>query len=150
MKRTVRVAVLVICVVLAALTSVAYMWFHGYFDPGRFEIKQAQWSSSKQVATLAERSDQEALGGLTYFVVIGDHVPSAVELRHAYHSNAVVFAATSTCLTLNWESPSRLVVACKGSYLDQQDIDVEKRKYRGVSISYVDISPNTAETFRPK
>jgi hypothetical protein len=88
---------------------------------------------------LAERSDKEALGGLTYFELIGDHVFSPVELRHAYHSDARVFAATATCLTLHWEGPSKLIVECNGSHLDQQ-----------VAISYVGISPDTAQTFRPK
>jgi hypothetical protein len=42
-----------------------YALFHGYFDHGQFEIKQSQWSSTGQVAMLAERSDHEALGDLS-------------------------------------------------------------------------------------
>jgi hypothetical protein len=126
-----------------------YLLFHGYFDRGTFEIKQVQWPSSGQVAMLAERSDKEALGGLTYFVLIGNHVFSADELRHAYHSSALVFDAQSTCLDMHWESPSSLVVACNGSYLSQLQINVEKRQDGEVAISYVNISPNTAQTYRP-
>jgi hypothetical protein len=51
-----------------------YALFHGYFDHGQFEIKQFQWSSTGQVAMLAERSDHEALGGLEYYVLIGNHL----------------------------------------------------------------------------
>ncbi len=150
MKKVKTVAVLVTCGAVTALLSAVYMWFHGAFDPGKFEIKQMQWSSSNHVAVIAERSDQQALGGLTYFVLIGNDSFTPVELRRAYHSDAVVFATTNNCLTLHWQSPNRLVVACNGAYLDQEYIDVEKLQSRGVTISYVNISPNTAETYRPK
>src|SRR5579872_4953427 len=115
-----RKVIKIIVAAAAILSVLGYLLFHGYFDRGKFEIKQVQWSSSKQVAMLAERSDNQALGGLTYFVLIGNHVFSADELRHAYHSDAPVFAATSTCLNLRWESPSSLVVVCNGSYLNQE------------------------------
>jgi hypothetical protein len=150
MKNASKIFVIVIGLVLILGVGLLYGLFHGYFDRGQFEVKQVQWSSSKQVAMLAERSDHHALGGLTYFVLIGNHLFSPAELRHAYHSNAVVFAATSACLTLHWESPSRLVVACNGRYLDQEYIDVEKQQSGGVPIAYVNISPDTAQTFRPK
>jgi hypothetical protein len=145
------VAIAAILVGVAAILFVlGYLLFHGYFDRGKFEIKQVKWSSSKQVAMVAERFDQAALGGLTDFVLIGNHVFSADELRHAYHSDARVFAATATCLNLHWEGPSKLVVECNGSYLDQHLIDVEKRQSGAVAISYVNISPSTAQTFHPE
>ncbi|NYF78151.1 hypothetical protein HDF17_000438 [Granulicella arctica] len=149
MRRYTKVLAAIACLVAILLVWGIYGLFHGYFDHGQFEVKQVQWSSSKQVAILAERSDQEALGGLTYFVVIGNHLLSPAKLRHAYYSNAVVFAATNTCLTLHWESPNRLVVACNGSYLDQEYIDVEKRQSGEIAISYVNISPNMAKHFAP-
>jgi hypothetical protein len=69
------------------------------------------------------------------WLLIGDHLFSPAELSHAYHSNAVVFAAANSCLTLHWESPSRLVATCNGSYLDQDHIDVLKGRSAEVSIS---------------
>lgn len=150
MRRSTKLLVVVACVVVISSASGIYGLFHGYFDHGEFEIKQVQWFSSRQVAIVAERSDREALGGLTYFVLIGNHLFSPAEIRHAYHSNAVVFAAASACLTLHWESPTRLVVACNSSYLDQQNIDVEKGQSGSFTISYVNISSNTAQTFRPE
>jgi hypothetical protein len=141
-------------VVFASLITIMlvfgiYGLFRGYFDGGTFEITQVQWSPSKQVAIVAERSDKQALGGLTYFVVIDNHVLSPHELKLAYHSDAVVFDAMTACLNLHWESPSRLVVGCKGSYIDQEYINVEKWQSGEVAISYVNISPDTAKTFRP-
>lgn len=145
-----KTAIKIIVAGAAIFFVLGYLLFHGYFDHGKFEIIQTQWSSSKQVAMLAERSDNEALGGLTYFVLVGDHVFTPDELRHAFHSDARVFAAMATCLNLQWKSPSDLVVSCNGSYLEQEYIDVEKQQSGGISISYVNISPDTAQTFRPK
>ncbi|HTC36407.1 MAG TPA: hypothetical protein VK724_23710 [Bryobacteraceae bacterium] len=140
MRTSAKVIIVVGCVVAASLVAATYGLFHGYFDPGQFEVKQQQWSSSKQVAMLAERSDHEALGGLTYFVLIGDHLLSPDELRHAYYSDAVVFAAASTCLSLHWENASRLDVGCNGSYMDRNHIDVQKRQSGEITISYENIA----------
>jgi hypothetical protein len=139
MRRTTKVSVLVICVVLTALVLVIYVWFLGYFDPGKFEIKQVQWSSSKQVAVMAERSDQEALGGLTYFVLIGNHLFTSTDLRRSYHSNATIFAASSNCIDLRWEGQNKLVITCHGSTIDSGFIDVQKQQSGSTSILYENI-----------
>lgn len=139
MRGTTKVAILVTCGALTALLVVIYMWFHGYFDPGKFEIKQVQWCSSRQVAVLAERSDQQALGGLTYFVLIGNHLFTPGELRLAYHSNARVFAASSDCIDLRWESPNKLVITCHGPTIDPGFIDVQKQQSGSVSVLYENI-----------
>ena len=145
-----KVIVIIACIAAMLISLGVYGLFRGHFDHGTFVIKEVQWSPSKQVAIIAERTDKEALGGLTYFVIIDHHVLSPDELKLAYHSNAVIFDAMATCLNLHWEGPSKLVVACSGSHLDQEYINVEKRQSGGVAISYVNISPNTAQTFRPK
>lgn len=134
-----KIVLVVMCAAAVSLGTAGYALFHGYFDHGQFEIKQAQWSSSKQVAVVAERSDQEALSGYTYFVLIGNHLFSPAELRHAYHSNAVVFAAATNCLDLRWESPSKLLVACGGSEVDVNHIDVQKQQSEGITVSYKNI-----------
>lgn len=139
MTKTTKVVLVVMCAAAVSLGTIAYALFHGYFDHGQFEIKQAQWSSSKQVAVIAERSDQEALSGYTYFVLIGNHLFSPTELRHSYHSDAVVFAAASSCLTLHWESPRKLVVTCNGSAVDLNHIDVQKGQSGNIAISYENI-----------
>jgi hypothetical protein len=139
MRKTTKIVFVITCAAAVSLGAAVYALFHGYFDKGQFEIKQAQWSSSKQVAVVAERSDQEALSGYTYFVLTGNHLFSPAELRHAYHSDAVVFAAASSRLDLHWESPSKLVVACNGSAVDPNHIDVQKRQSGEVAVSYENI-----------
>jgi hypothetical protein len=136
MRTSAKVIIVVGCVVAASLVAATYGLFHGYFDPGQFEVKQQQWSSSKQVAMLAERSDHEALGGLTYFVLIGDHLLSPDELRHAYYSDAVVFAAASTCLSLHWE---KLLAAAPSNYPAQT-----------LFLSGVRVTATTADRDRPR
>ncbi len=143
--------------VLLALASTAgvlcilevYALFSGYFDHGLFDIKQVHRSSLGKLAILAERSDNRALGGLTFFVVTGNDLPSLKKLKHQYHSDAVVFAASSTCLDLHWQDASTLVIECRGSYLKPEYIDTEKTQSAEVNISYVNISPYTAKTFEP-
>jgi hypothetical protein len=135
----------------ASLTLVlmGYMLFWGYFDQGHFEIEQIQ-RSSKQVAVLAKRWDDQALGGLTYFVVIDNHLPSTEELKHEYHSDAVVFDAMSDRLRLRWDGQKRLLVECEGPYLRQEFINAERHQKGDIAIVYSNISPETAQTFRPK
>ena len=94
MSRWMQVALTLVFLVGVLLATAVYMLFHGYFDHGLFEVKQAQWSPSpeRRVAVVAERSDHEALGGLEFFVLIKDHVPSPTELRFANHSDDVIFS----------------------------------------------------------
>ena len=134
--------VVVLGVIGMALVIVTELLFHGYFDPGLFQIKSVQWSSSKRVVVVAERSDHQALNSDVYFVLIGDHVFSPTELRHAYHSAARIFAADGKCVTVHWQSPSKLVVTCSDSSISRGDIDTQTNKRDGVAISYVNI-PNT-------
>jgi len=91
-----------------------YALFHGYFDHGLFEIKQTEWSSSRpqRVAVVAERSDYEAMSSNQYFVLILDHIPSATELRHTYHSHDVIFRAADDCLSVRWTDPRSLTITC--------------------------------------
>jgi hypothetical protein len=125
-------------VAILAIASL-YGMFHGYFDHGQFEIKQFQWSSTNQVAMVAERSDREALGGLEYYVLIGDHLFTPDELRHAYYSNAVVFNTSSDCLTLRWNGQNKLTISCNGSTIDRDHINAQRQQIGNIAISYENI-----------
>ena len=138
MTRLAKILGLLACA--AAISLPVYGLFHGYFDHGWFEVKQTQWSPSHQVAIVAERSDHDALGGLTYFVLISDHVLSPNELRREYYSDAVVFGATATCLQVEWESSTTLSIKCDGSVVDGDHIDVQKRLSDEVNVSYANIA----------
>ena len=117
-----------------------YALFQGYFDHGQFEIKQSQRSSANQIAMIAERSDHEALGGLEYYVLIGDHLFNPAELRQAYYSKTVIFDACSDCLTIRWDDPDRLVIRCNGSIMDKNHINAQKQQIGDISIAYENIA----------
>ncbi len=130
---------------VSVATGFAFALFHGYFDHGHFEIKETSWSPSARVAMVAERSDHEALGGLEFFVLVGDHVFSPTELKFAYYSHDVVFAAADDCVGVRWIDPHHLEVMCHGRCVDSDHINVHKRQVRDVAITYVNIQDGNKE-----
>jgi hypothetical protein len=141
MRRSVKIALVTLVAVGILVISSVYALFHGYFDGGQFEIKRFQWSSANQVAMVAERSDNDALGGLEYYVLIGNHLFTRKELRHAYYSNAVIFRAGSgDCLRLRWDAPNRLTIRCDGPNIDRDHINSQKQQSGDIEISYENIA----------
>jgi len=126
----------VVAVVAFVLT---YGLFHGYFDRGRFEVKESVWSSDGKVAIVAERSDQAALTSYIYFVLIADHLLSPPELRRAYYSKAPVFGAASSCVSVHWDDPNKLIIACKDGMLGADHIEFQAEQSGPVSIAYKNI-----------
>jgi hypothetical protein len=141
----------ILILVLVVLAVGWYALFHGYFDHGLFEIKQVEWSSStpRRVAVVAERSDHQAMSSNVYFVLVGDHVFSATELRHAYHSDDVIFAAASDCLSVSWRDFHHLILNCRNSTIDSAHIDARKPRTDDIEITYVNIADGTAKEFKP-
>jgi hypothetical protein len=135
----------VVLLIGGLLATGVYALFHGYFDHGLFEVKQADWSPSlpRRVALVAERSDNEALSGDQYFVLIRDHIPSATELKFAYYSHDVIFRTDGDCLNVRWSDPNDLTITCHdGTYglVDAAHVVVQKHKARDVRIKYVNIA----------
>lgn len=139
MSKSKRVLTAVICALVAMFVMIACGLFRGHFDHGRFEVKETSRSSSGRVAMVAERSDHEAMSSYVYFVFIGDHVFSPAELRTAYHSDHLVFAAASDCISVRWIDPHNLTVSCREGSIDTSHIDVQLRQAGDVVINYVNI-----------
>jgi hypothetical protein len=144
MSKGKSILVCVVCAVALVATGLTFALFHGYFDHGQFEIKQVQWSSTNQVAIVAERSDHEALGGLEYYVLIENHLFTPTELRFAYYSDDVAFSAADDCLSVRWIDAHHLEVMCRDRVLDSRYINARKRQVRDVAITYVNISDSPA------
>ncbi len=141
MKRFLKMSLGGVGAVAILAIALLYALFHGYFDHGQFEIKRVQRSSTNQVAMVAKRLDREALGGLDYFVLIGNQPFTPVELRHAYYSNAVVFSAlTDDCLTLQWNGQNKLTIRCNGSTIDRDHINAQRQQIGNISIAYENIA----------
>jgi hypothetical protein len=125
MNSYIRIGLVAVLLLSVLLVAGWYALFHGYFDHGLLKIKQVEWSSvtPRRVAVVAERSDHEAMSSNVYFVLVGDHVFSATELRHAYHSDYVIFAAASNCLSVSWRDFHHLVLNCRNGTIDSPHIN---------------------------
>jgi hypothetical protein len=115
---------------------VVFALFHGYFDHGQFDVEQREWSSSKQLAVVARRSDHEALSGDQFFVLVGDHTFSAHDLRQAYYNNGIVFRASSNCLIIHWIDVHKLLVTCSDRSIAADQIAVQRDQVGNVEILY--------------
>ena len=120
----------------ASLMLFVFVSIHGFFDQGLFEVVKAEWSTPTQVASIAKRSDHEALSGDQYFVIVGDRLLTSTELRHAYYSDGLIFRAGSDCLTLHWENLHHLIVACYNRSIKPNEIAVQHHQSGSVAISY--------------
>ena len=151
MSKLTKIRLSVVILPLILLTTAVYLLFHGYFDHGLFEIKQVEWSplAPRHVAVVAERSDHEAMNSDIYFVLVGDHVFSVSEMRRAYHSDDVVFAAANDCLSVHWTDPHRVTVSCRNGAIDSAHINVRKTRAGEVAITYVNIADSTAKEYDP-
>jgi hypothetical protein len=83
---------------------------------------------------LAERFGT-ALSGNTYFVVIGNHLYSAAELRKALYRSGAVFVVGRPGLSLHWKDPKVLVISCASCEITKDTIQKQKWFDKGVSIS---------------
>ena len=72
-------------------------------------------------------------------MVIGNHLFSPTELRHALYSDSVVFSAASNCLSLRWDGQDRLIIRCDGSTVDMDHINRQKQQIGDIKISYENI-----------
>lgn len=140
MRRKSKIVLGAIALLTCVFAALVYFLFNGYFDGGLFEVKQTVWCSPKQVAIVAERSDNAALDGYQFFVLIGDHVFSPAELKHLYHSDAPVFSAAAECLNLRWESQTSLIIECEGGVVDWRHINSQEWKRDRIEISYKNIA----------
>jgi hypothetical protein len=128
-----------ICTSGLALFVIACQLFRGDFDHGRFEVKETTRSSLGRIAMIARRSDDEAMNGDQYFVLLGDHVFSPNELRSAYYGRRVLFRSKDDCISIGWSGSNNLTVTCREGSISPNDIAVQSRNDGDVGVSYVNI-----------
>lgn len=137
MKRTSKTVLSIfVCIFLVVVASLAYGLFHGLFDNGNFHVEQERSSPSKQLAVVARRSDNQALSGDQYFIVVGDQSFSSADLKRAYYHDGVVFRAASKCLTVRWENRDTLIVECKDHSIKADQIAVQRSNVGNVRVAY--------------
>jgi hypothetical protein len=126
-----------VCSVLIVVFG--YHFWHGYFDQGDFRLLSSKQSPTEKFAMVAKRSDHEVLNGGQVFVLLGDHIFSAPELRHAVNSPTVIFSTDRDCLSLQWRGSQDLVISCKGEPIEQGDITRQLTNWGDVTFTYVNI-----------
>jgi hypothetical protein len=72
-----------IALLCLAVALLFFLDFRGNLDHGNFEVLRTVKNSENKIAIVAKRSDDEALSGDWYFVLVADHVYSHKELRLA-------------------------------------------------------------------
>lgn len=128
------------------VASLSYGLFHGYFDRGHFEVLQTSSSADKQLAIVAKRWDNDALNNNEYFVLIGDHMPSSRELRHAYYYNQILFRGENDCLNVSWRDKRTLVISSLAGCVGTGEPVAQKHQNSGLTVVYEGVSRNsTAE-----
>jgi hypothetical protein len=126
---------------LAAVVSAICIWsglaFMGVLDSGKFEIVQSETISPNHVAMLARRSDNTALSGDSYFVVIDSHLYSASELKRSFHSSRPVFVAGRAGLDILVTTPGILTIECKDCGIAKDLIEKQRFSDNGIIVRYV-------------
>jgi hypothetical protein len=126
---------------LVVAACAIFIWlalaFTGVLDSGRFEIIQSLTFSSDHIAMLARRSDNTALSGDTYFVVIDNHLYAAKELKRAFYSSRPLFVAGRAGLMIHADAPNVLTIECKSCGLTKDLIEKQQFSFNGLTIRYV-------------
>ena len=138
MKRTIGV---VLCVVIAIGCCVVYALFRGHFDHSTFKVEEIQQSPTKEIAAIVKHSDNQALNGDEYFLLIQKDAPSPEGAKSAYYNKEAIFGTNQDCLTIQWLDSSKLKVSCNGHSIGPDQIDVMKQTAGDVQIVYENISP---------
>jgi hypothetical protein len=127
---------------LVGIASAISIWFAlafmGILDRGKFEIVQSQVMSPDRIAMLARRSDQTALSGDTYFVVIGKHLYDAKELKGAFYSSRPVFVAGRAGLDIHATAANVLTIECKNCGITKDLVERQRFSDDGITVRYID------------
>lgn len=138
MKSRKRLLILVPLVGVACAIAIWFaLAFMGVLDSGKFEIVQSQPISPDRIAMLSRRSDNTALSGDTYFVVIGDHLYTAKELKRAFYSSRPVFVAGRAGLNIYATTPNVLTIECKDCCIAKDLFEKQRFSDDGIVVRYV-------------
>jgi len=103
-----RTGLIIFGVVLAALGSFGFLLFDGDLDfAGHYEILQAVSYSPHRVAFEIQRTDDQALNGPRYAVLVSDHTPTKIEMKHAIISfwRHRSFTLADQRVSIKWAGP---------------------------------------------
>ena len=108
-----RLGPIIILVVLAVLGGFEFFVFDGDLDlSGHYEILQSVYYSPLRVAFEIQRTDDQALNGPRYAVLISDHIPTTIEMKHAIISpwRHRSFTLADQRINIQWTGPHLLTL----------------------------------------
>jgi hypothetical protein len=129
-------------VLLCVSAFLVTIWFllgsRGVLDhTSKFAVVQQRWVSPRRVAMVASRTDNIALSGNTFFVVIGDHVYSAPELKRARYRLEAVFVTDRDRMNVEWAGENDLTVRCDDCGITKDRIESQRFSDGPIRIHYV-------------
>jgi hypothetical protein len=97
-------------VVLILLGGLGLLLFDGDLDfGGHYEILQSVPFSSNRIAFEIERTDGQALSGPRYSVLVSDHMPTRLEMKHSMISFwRHTFSLADQRVSIRWKGPNLL------------------------------------------
>lgn len=122
---------------ICAIVTWFMLAFTGVLDSGKFEVIQCQSISTNKIAMLARRSDNTALSGDSFFVVIGNHPYDAKELKKAFYSSLPVFVAGRDGLDLKVPATNVLTIECKDCGVTKELVERQRFSDHDIVIQYV-------------
>jgi hypothetical protein len=136
MKRSKRIAKWLAIALICAIGIWGILAWLGVLDTAPYSVTQSVVLSPDRIAMVGLRSDEAAMIGYEYFVVIGDHVYSPSELRRSFHSS--VFSTGLGSFTLEREGPNQLLIRCAANCSITKDIvEIQKFSKGDIAIRYV-------------
>ena len=102
---------MILGVILVVLVVSGFLLFDGDLDfGGHYEILQAVPYSPDRVAFEIQRTDDQALNGPRYAVLIDDHTPTPLEMKHAIISfwRHRSFTLAEKSISIEWAGPNML------------------------------------------
>ena len=142
MSRVIKLLFLaIICIALAGGTFLTVMILRartGTRDQGVFAVQSQANGESGRRSFVVERSDNAALSGNTFYVMVSDHLPNRGEMSAALHQGHVAFAVGRGGFITRWKGVDSLEVVCEANCpIYAEIVETRLNRFEGVEIRYV-------------
>jgi hypothetical protein len=130
---------MILGVILVVLVVSGFLLFDGDLDfGGHYEILQTVPYSPDRVAFEIQRTDDQALNGPRYAVLIDDHTPTTLEMKHAIISfwRHRSFTLAEKSISIEWAGPNMLSLTTTAAGTSPEWMLGQRRNIGDVIIKY--------------
>lgn len=134
-----RRGLIILGVILAVLGGSGFLLFDGDLDfGGHYEILQTVPYSPDRIAFEIQRTDDQALNGPRYAVLIDDHTPTAPDMRHAIISfwRHRSFTLADQSVSITWAGPNVLTLTTTAAGTSPEWVLNQRHQVGDVSVRY--------------